>query len=72
MKSNEKLILSHVVRTEAGQRAFDDRRKRVTRTIASYRDAAGHEYRKSFEARGNPHVPSQGTHEELNALQVQY
>lgn len=43
------LTLSHVVRTEKNVRSHYDRRRKVNRTVAAYRDSDGHEYRRAFE-----------------------
>lgn len=66
------LFLDKIVSEKHDERSNKDRRFKIIRIIASYQDEQGIEYRKSFEAKGVPHVPSMGTHESLNALKIQY
>ena len=65
------LTLCGIVRREEKKRLSQDERRKMNYVLASYRDADGFEYRKSFSSYGEPVVPKQGTHKELNALEVQ-
>lgn len=67
-----KLILRSIDKRESGRQAFDDSRFIVNRVIATYIGEDGYEYGKAFESHGEPIVPQQGTHKELNALKIQY
>lgn len=66
------LTFSHVVKTVNETKSLKDRRFKITRLIASYIGSDGCEYRKSFEAKGEPKVPTNGTHDYLNSLKIQY
>lgn len=71
MEKEQVLRLSAIVKQEYGRYAHDGRRK-VNRVIASYIGQDGFEYRKGFASYGEPIVPKQGTHKELNRLQEQF
>jgi len=66
------LTFESTVTAEINVKSWKDNRIKVNRTIASYRGEDGYEYRKSFESKCVPKVPSQGTHQELNNLKYQY
>ena len=61
-----------VVRREEGVRSFINQRYRVTRVVAKYLGSDGELYRKPFEAKGEPMVPSEGSHEQLLAKKKQW
>jgi hypothetical protein len=68
------LVLNYIVGEEYDVRSTKDRRRRVTRTTAEYRDEGGNVYRKSFECAPDtrPDVPRRARdHAELNALKYQ-
>lgn len=69
------LILNGIVKTEYDVRSSGDRRRTVTRYVASYRDEGGNEYRKSFESAADscPDVPRRARdHAELNDKKFQF
>lgn len=66
------LTFEATVTAEINVSSWKDGRIKVNRTIASYRGEDGYEYRKSFESKGTPKVPNQGTHQELNNLKYQW
>jgi len=66
------LYLTHIVKIEEDTRSVKDRRFKVKSIIASYTGEDNQEYRKRFEAKGEPKVPKTGTHEYLNNLRKQY
>lgn len=69
------LILNGIVATAYNARSSGDRRRTVTRFVASYRDECGVEYRKSFESAADtiPDVPRRAKdHAELNAKRYQF
>lgn len=67
-----KLTLKAIISRQDKARATNDNRKRVTKIVASYIGADGHEYRKTFEAYGEPIVPASGDNEEITAMRIQH
>ena len=67
-----KLMLVDIVRRGQKHRLSQDERSKVNYVIASYRDKDGIEYRKSFSSYGEPVIPQEGTHAELNKMEVQF
>ena len=66
------LKLIRIVKKEHGVRSFKDRRTRVTRITAEYKDEEGKVYRKSFESgKGYPTAPSEGSHNLINSYKFQ-
>lgn len=69
------LTLEAIVMERFDVRSDGDRRRKVTRITAEYRDAAGDIYRKAFESAADtrPDVPRRATtHAELNAKKYQF
>ena len=66
------LTFIHVEWRKEEDKPIGDRRRRVVRVCAAYQGSDGYEYRKLFEAYGEPTVPKQGTHKELNAAKEQW
>lgn len=69
------LTLDHIVREEYDVRSSGDRRRKVTRVLAEYRDDAGDVYRKSFESAPDtrPDVPRTArTMADLNSKKFQF
>jgi hypothetical protein len=66
------LFKNYIVSEQDNVRAVKDRRFRVKSVIVSYTGEDGHEYRKRFEAKGEPIIPERGTHEQLNAIRKQF
>lgn len=68
------LVFHAIITEEFDVRSARDRRTRVTRVLAEYRDEAGDVYRKSFESAPNmrPSIPRRARdHAELNAQRFQ-
>lgn len=62
------LSYHHTVEVIPGERSFHDNRHRVTKTITSYRDMQGQEYRKTYETK-SPHeanIIREGYNSEIN------
>jgi len=66
------LTLNHIVKVEDYTKSTKDKRYKVTAVVASYIGEDNQEYRKKFEAKGYPVIPQEGTHEQLNALRLQF
>jgi hypothetical protein len=69
------LVLNAIVMERFDVRSDADRRRKVTRVTAEYRDEAGDIYRKAFESTADtrPDVPRRAKdHAELNAKKYQF
>jgi hypothetical protein len=67
------LTLVREVSRDANAISQIDRRRRVFRVLAEYRDSEGDVYRKPFEAKDAwPGVPLYGTHSQLHAKRQQW
>lgn len=61
-----------IVRVDDNVRAYHDNRVRVCHMLCEYKGSDGEIYRKSFESKGIPVPPQEGTHDEINRAKKQW
>jgi hypothetical protein len=64
--------LVRIVSREEKHAPNGDQRRRITRVLCSYYGDDGHEYRRAFEAYGEPIIPETGTVKSTAAAQRQW